>query len=273
MATSVLPHGAPTRRYRRVPWSPRAWSQALYLTGGIPAQLVPLLLVVLSSLARPRGLWPLLLLVVVFLAVPLLTGIQRHRLRATAGVLIPAQPVIPDRLSRAGDRRGGPRAGHLAPARLPPASCPGAGGGRHRRLRDVAGGRPLRAGLRLRLDAARGEPAPARPVGAATRAPPALLRHPDGRLPDRRRDRAAGGRAVAHRRGRGAGRQGRPGAAGPEPRRGAGIPGGTPGPDPGRRGRRRRRRAAPPGAGPARRHPAAAGLARDAAGHGPRRTP
>ena len=33
---------------------------------------------------------------------PLLTGIHRHRLRATAGVLIPAQPVIRDRLSRRG---------------------------------------------------------------------------------------------------------------------------------------------------------------------------
>ena len=72
------------------------------LTGGIPAQLVPLLLVVACSLARPRVLWSVLLLVVVFLAVPLLTGIHCHRLRATAGLLIPAQPVIPDRLSRRG---------------------------------------------------------------------------------------------------------------------------------------------------------------------------
>ena len=92
MATSVLPHGAPTRRYRRVPWSPRAWRQALYLAGGIPAQLAALLLVVAGFMIRPRWLWPLLFLAVVFLAVPLLTGIQRHRLRATAGVLIPAQP-------------------------------------------------------------------------------------------------------------------------------------------------------------------------------------
>ncbi len=99
MATSVLHRGTPTRPYRRVPWSPRAWGQALYLAGGIPAQLAPLLLVVLFSLARPRVLWSLLLLVVVFLAVPLLTAIQRHRLRATAGVVIPPQPVIPDRLT------------------------------------------------------------------------------------------------------------------------------------------------------------------------------
>ena len=99
MATSVLHRGAPTRRYHRVPWSPRAWSQALYLTGGIPAQLAALLLVVLGVAVRPRWLWPLLLLAVVFLAVPLLTAIQRHRLRATAGVVIPPQPVIPHRLT------------------------------------------------------------------------------------------------------------------------------------------------------------------------------
>ena len=115
---------------------------------------------------------------------------------AAAGHTGPAQ--------RAGDRRRGPHAGHLAPARLSSAGRPGAGGGRHHRLGDVAGGRTLRLGIRLRLDAACGEPAPARPVVAATRAPSALLLLPDGRLPDRRRDRAAGGRAVAHRRGRGA---------------------------------------------------------------------
>src|ERR1039457_1760254 len=171
------------------------------------------------------------------------------------------------------DRRDGPRAGHLAPARLPPAGRAGPGrGGRHR-AQGVAGGSPLHPGVRLRVDASPGDPAPARPVLAAPRAPAALLLFPDGRLPDRLRDRPAGRRALAHRRDRGAGRQGRPGAAGLEPCRGAGTPGGTPGSDPGRRGRRRRRRAAAPGAGLARRHPAAAGLARDAAGHGPRRTP
>ena len=99
MATSVLHRGAPPWRYPRVPWSPRAWGRALYLTGGIPAQLAAPVLVVSGILARPRGLLALVFLVVVFLALPLLTGLQRHRLRATAGVLIPAQPVIPDRLS------------------------------------------------------------------------------------------------------------------------------------------------------------------------------
>jgi signal transduction histidine kinase len=117
MATSVPYRGAPTRRYRRVPWSPRAWSQALYLAGGIPAQLFALLIVVLPWWSFTIPSWgdflghrswgkvwpvPLLLLMIVFLAVPVFTGIQRHRLRATAGVLIPPQPVIPDRLSATG---------------------------------------------------------------------------------------------------------------------------------------------------------------------------
>ncbi len=99
MATSVLHGGAPARRYHRVPWSPRAWGQTLYLAGGIPVQLAAPVLVVSASLARPRVLWSLFFLVVVFLAVPVLTGIQRHRLRATAGVVIPPQPVVANRLS------------------------------------------------------------------------------------------------------------------------------------------------------------------------------
>ncbi len=101
MATSIPHHRVPTRRYRRVPWSPHAWGQALYLTGGVPALLAaPATVAVLAFTAKPR-LVPLLLavLVALFLAVPLLTRIQRHRLRATAGVLIPPQPVTPDWLS------------------------------------------------------------------------------------------------------------------------------------------------------------------------------
>ncbi len=99
MATVVQHRDGPARPYHRVPWSPRAWGQALYLAGGIPAQLAAPVLVVSGILARPRGLWALLFLGVVFLAVPLLTGIERHRLRATAGVVIPAQPAIANRLS------------------------------------------------------------------------------------------------------------------------------------------------------------------------------
>ena len=102
MATSVLPRGAPTRPYRRVPWSPRAWSQALYLAGGIPALLAAPLLVAVGFMVRPRWLLPLLFLVVVFLAAPLLTGMHRHRLQATARVVIPPQPARPSRLTAEG---------------------------------------------------------------------------------------------------------------------------------------------------------------------------
>jgi signal transduction histidine kinase len=108
MATSVPHRGAPARRYRRVPWSPRAWSQALYLTGSVPAQLIALLIVLIPFvwLHHKDGGHPWLLvplgLVVVFFAVPALTAIQRHRLRATAGVLISPQPTIPNRLSPQG---------------------------------------------------------------------------------------------------------------------------------------------------------------------------
>ena len=108
--TAVQHRDAPTRPYRRVPWSPRAWSQALYLAGAIPAQLFALLLVLVPLWSLVRGhhhwtkVWPIppLILVIVFLAVPLFTGIHRHRLRATAGVLIPPQPVMPDRLTPRG---------------------------------------------------------------------------------------------------------------------------------------------------------------------------
>jgi signal transduction histidine kinase len=94
-------------RYRRVPWSPHAWSQAVYLAGGIPAQLAPLVVVLAPLFAfhpRPAAalLSVLVLVFLVFLAVPVFTGIQRQRLRATAGVAIPPQPAIEHRLSRPG---------------------------------------------------------------------------------------------------------------------------------------------------------------------------
>jgi signal transduction histidine kinase len=102
MATSVPHRDGPVRQYHRVPWSPQAWGQALYQTGAIPAQLAAPLVVVALGLAIDPGRVQVNLLpglVVVFFAVPLLTAIQRHRLRTTAGVVIPAQPVIPHRLS------------------------------------------------------------------------------------------------------------------------------------------------------------------------------
>jgi signal transduction histidine kinase len=102
--TTVMPQqAAPAQRYRRVPWSPRAWGQALYLAGGIPAQLAGPLLV--FALLRWPGrfnfwvgpLWVLWLLVaaVALLLVQVLTWIQRQRLRVTAGTDIPPQPLQP----------------------------------------------------------------------------------------------------------------------------------------------------------------------------------
>jgi signal transduction histidine kinase len=93
-----------------VPWSPRAWSQALYLAGGIPVQLAAPLIV--FALLRWPGrfdfwvgplfvLW-LLVAAVALLLVPVLTWIQRHRLRVTAGIDIPPQPRRPDWLTRDG---------------------------------------------------------------------------------------------------------------------------------------------------------------------------
>ena len=105
-------------RDRRVPWSPQAWRQALYLAGGIPAQLIALF-VALAWTYNLRWrlnwfpavwpvtwgrLWPLgpVSLIAVFLAVPALTAMQRHRLRVAAGVQIPPQPALEHRWSLTG---------------------------------------------------------------------------------------------------------------------------------------------------------------------------
>src|SRR5580704_3867577 len=76
-------------RYRPVPWSPAAWRQALCLTGSIPVLLAAPVLVAAGFATKPRWALPLLFLVVVFLAAPALTAMQRYRLRSTAGVQIP----------------------------------------------------------------------------------------------------------------------------------------------------------------------------------------
>jgi signal transduction histidine kinase len=102
MATLVRRQDPPAQAYRRVPWSPQAWRQALYLTEGIPAQVTAPLLVAAGFLVKPRWLLPLLFLVIVFLAVPVLTAMQRHRLRVTAGAEIPPQPAIEHRWTKAG---------------------------------------------------------------------------------------------------------------------------------------------------------------------------
>jgi signal transduction histidine kinase len=100
MTAVVADREAPVGRYRRAPWSPRAWSQALYLAAGIPAQSVSLLfLFAIVWGTRRLYLWAwvpkeLLGLAAVFLLVPVLTAIHRHRLRVTAGVEIPPQPRL-----------------------------------------------------------------------------------------------------------------------------------------------------------------------------------
>jgi signal transduction histidine kinase len=115
MMALVSPSDARALRHRRVPWSPRAWGELLYLAGGIPAQLAAAIIVFFPwwAVAGPTwggggflarqwgGKWPipLLFLMLVFLAVPLLTWVHRQRLRATAGVDIPPQPRIPKRLT------------------------------------------------------------------------------------------------------------------------------------------------------------------------------
>jgi len=101
MTALVSPSDARALRHRRVPWSPRAWGALFYLAAGIPAQIAAPLLVVAGFAWKPR-FTGLLFLAVVFLAVPLLTAIERHRLRATVGVEIAPQPRIPNRLSIAG---------------------------------------------------------------------------------------------------------------------------------------------------------------------------
>jgi signal transduction histidine kinase len=94
-------HQVRARRHRRVPWSPHAWGQALYLAGAIPAQLI--MVAILFLLARWTQLWTpgdtragwlvwLVGVAVIFLLSPVLTRVHRHRLRVTADVEIPPQP-------------------------------------------------------------------------------------------------------------------------------------------------------------------------------------
>jgi signal transduction histidine kinase len=90
-----------------MPWSPRSWRQAFYLAGAIPALLagmsVPAIRVLIAGrwsvlwhgLAGPYLWLPWLL--IVFLLMPVLTQVHRHRLRTTAEVDIPPQPQIASR--------------------------------------------------------------------------------------------------------------------------------------------------------------------------------
>jgi len=98
-------------RARRVPWSPRAWGQALSVAGGIPVQLVPWLLLTLlvNRELDSRGGWDakrwlaaiLGIAVVALVVIPVLTRVQSHRLRS-AGVDMPPRPRRPDWLSPGG---------------------------------------------------------------------------------------------------------------------------------------------------------------------------
>ena len=83
MTTSVRP--------RRVPWSPRAWGQALYLTASIPALILAPFIVLGWTWGR---LWPLapFCLIAVFLAAPAFTAVHRYRLR-TIGLELPSPPA------------------------------------------------------------------------------------------------------------------------------------------------------------------------------------
>jgi signal transduction histidine kinase len=94
---------APARRRRRVPWSPRAWGQAVYLAGGIPVQVIGALVLVglirwTQVIRQPNdtvgwlGLMWLAGAALIFLITPALTRVHRQRLRVTAGVDIPPQP-------------------------------------------------------------------------------------------------------------------------------------------------------------------------------------
>jgi signal transduction histidine kinase len=96
------PSRAPVKRARPVPWSPRIWGQVLYLAAGIPVQVFLAfglfgLIAMTASVTTPGQDAALPFawvagLVVIFLLSPALTRVHRHRLRATAGVVIPPQP-------------------------------------------------------------------------------------------------------------------------------------------------------------------------------------
>jgi len=86
---------------RRPPWSPRSWRQALDLLGAIPVQLVPAVLITAGFFTRPSWLFPLIFGILAILAEPLLTRIERYRLRSVAGVSVAGQPV-PSRWTAAG---------------------------------------------------------------------------------------------------------------------------------------------------------------------------
>jgi len=152
MAAPVRRPDTPTRWSHRARWSVRAWGQARFLTGGIPAQLAAVLVVVVPwwSVSTPSWndlgwqgsgwLLPLLGLVVVFLALPAFTRMHQHRLRTTTGVDIPPQSAIGNRWSAAGIVAGlpapfRPRKPLTMPGRTTKSSSPAASFSPYRLLR------------------------------------------------------------------------------------------------------------------------------------------
>jgi signal transduction histidine kinase len=103
---------APARRRRRVPWSPRAWGEAVYLAAGIPVQVVAGAIfagMILWSIAIRGPKTPVYLVFIwlagpalILLLTPVLTRVHRHRMRTTAGIEIPPQPKWRDLIAAQG---------------------------------------------------------------------------------------------------------------------------------------------------------------------------
>jgi len=95
-----------------VPWSPRAWGEAVYLAAGIPVQIVAGAIfagMILWSLAIRGPKTPLYLVLIwvagialILLLTPVLTRVHRHRMRTTAGIEIPPQPKWRDLIAAQG---------------------------------------------------------------------------------------------------------------------------------------------------------------------------
>ena len=95
-----------------MPWSPRAWGEAVYLAAGIPVQIVAGAIfagMILWSLAIRGPKTPLYLVLIwvagialILLLTPVLTRVHRHRMRTTAGIEIPPQPKWRDLIAAQG---------------------------------------------------------------------------------------------------------------------------------------------------------------------------
>ena len=95
-----------------MPWSPRAWGEAVYLAAGIPVQIVAGAIfagMILWSIAIRGPKTPAYLVFIwlvgialIFLLTPVLTRVHRHRMRTTAGIEIPPQPKWRDLIAAQG---------------------------------------------------------------------------------------------------------------------------------------------------------------------------